>query len=715
MAPASPKDKRRSTRRSAHSSSKSSGSSGSPSPDAAPLPPPPLSADNARSVASSSSASTSRGKRVKDDTDDTQAPPPASPHKRNNSLASTVNGANTAPPVASKRTKRKGKDAAPVDDGTDAASADAVDSRVPEPTDDGEKVEEDGGVTRCVCDGLDDDADAPDFMIQCEQCMAWQHGPCMGFAQESEIPEGNYYCEQCKPEDHVELLKKLARRQRQSSEKSVHASHKSRTSRSHSPTHFLKPAKRRNTMNSRDAAYEENLQELLDATAAEAMPDTDTPGKEGAESVAKTEEPYEEITDIIPGGRKKRKRVDDDNMPAKRKRSASVASDGHGSTVAGQDKPEATTPITTALLPPPPPPPPPAVGKSRARRGGGGRKSAVPRESPAMADGEEAIVPPTKKHPNQYTYRTKSANGQSRRAPQSNNGQNQQSTHDHGTRRNAHNASSNGPSGPGSKNNHNAYYNNVQLPMFTSWGLPDYLAHLQSILPSDVPPPLHIRGSTSFIRDDFGEATATSTATSVTVTVSAEASNGGTRGSMGPFGSEVIEMQTAQMANVLANATESVTERGVKVKWPAKRMSVSDMNKRVRALVEWVGREQALALDRDRRKIALKKAVQTHSQSIRPSSTTLTPSVVSDEPASMAIDGTALTDSPKQEQSSEPEQVHSETAQYLMNLNSSGPVTRRPSTSKMMEELMEELISFQERFGPGVKGQARERRVAVLS
>lgn len=159
-------------------------------------------------------------------------------------------------------------------------------------------------------------------------------------------------------------------------------------------------------MNSRDAAYEENLQELLDATAAEAIPNADAPGKDRAESVAKTEEPLEEINEVGSGGRKKRKRTEDDkyavyfllyplgwlhlmdgtlhSMPTKRKRSASVASDGHGSAAPGQDKTEATTPITTALLPPPAP-----TGKSRARRGGG-RKNAVPRESPAMVDGEES-------------------------------------------------------------------------------------------------------------------------------------------------------------------------------------------------------------------------------------------------------------------------------------------------------------------------------------
>ena len=53
----------------------------------------------------------------------------------------------------------------------------------------------------------EEDGDAAGFMVQCERCMAWQHGPCMGFASESDIPDGDYYCERCKPEDHADLLK----------------------------------------------------------------------------------------------------------------------------------------------------------------------------------------------------------------------------------------------------------------------------------------------------------------------------------------------------------------------------------------------------------------------------------------------------------------------------------------------------------------------------
>ena len=169
-------------------------------------------------------------------------------------------------------------------------------------------------------------------MVQCELCMAWQHGPCMGFASESDIPEGDYYCERCKPEDHSDLLKcvlsssylayfsqctfpcrKLNKRQRQGSEKSTHAVNANRVSRSHSPTQFKAAAKRRNTMNSRDAAYEEQLQRLLESTAAEAGTTVDdTPGAD-RESVAKEDEPVEEIIiEIGPGGRKKRKRADEE-------------------------------------------------------------------------------------------------------------------------------------------------------------------------------------------------------------------------------------------------------------------------------------------------------------------------------------------------------------------------------------------------------------------
>ncbi|THH10661.1 hypothetical protein EW145_g1173 [Phellinidium pouzarii] len=586
---ASAKEPRRSNRRSVHSST--SKSSGSPSPDAAPLPlhtKEPDANSSARSAASSSSNSTAaRAKRAKDDNDE-KIGAPSSGHRRTTSIASTANVHAAHPAPTPKRTKRRGKEnIAKAEDVIEVISEGASNTEVLVA---GEDVpEEDAGITRCVCEGLaDDDGDAAEFMVQCELCMAWQHGPCMGFAQESELPPGDYYCEQCKPENHVELLKKLQRRQRQSSEKSLHNSHQSRNSRSHSPSYLLKTSKRRNTMNSRDAAYEESIQKLLDATAAEAGPGGDNTIKDRAESIAKTDDVFEDA-DFGPGARKKRKRAEDEITTAKRKRSSSILSERVVTVAAAADKPEATTPITSALLPPPPAP---VNGKSRVRRAGG-RKNAAAQDASVVGEGDEGAAA-AKKHPNQYTYRGKSSvNTQNRRGPQSASGQNQQNptTHDHGTRRNANNAGNlGGASGSGTRNAHNAYYNNMQLPMFTTWGLPDYLAHLQSILPSEVPPPLQIRGATSFFRED------------------ASTSSPGA-GEAPSLSLQTSESADAQMANAMANATESLTERGVKVKWPAKRMSVADMNKRVRALVEWVGREQALALDRERRKAALENAL----------------------------------------------------------------------------------------------------------
>lgn len=136
-------------------------------------------------------------------------------------------------------------------------------------------------------------------------------------------------------------------------------------------------------------------------------------------------------------------------------------------------------------------------------------------------------------------------------------------------------------------------------------------------------------------------------------------------------------------------------ERGVKVKWPSKRMSVGDMNKRVRALVEWVGREQASALDRDRRREALENQLKNHGVG---SSADDGAMVVDDAPNSTGHEGNSST---------EDRTTIVATAIKPLDKESSA------STMKQMEELMEELIGFQERFGPGAK--TRDRRLPGTS
>lgn len=159
--------------------------------------------------------------------------------------------------------------------------------------------------------------------------------------------------------------------------------------------------------------------------------------------------------------------------------------------------------------------------------------------------------------------------------------------------------------------------------------MPDYLAHLEPTLPTKTPQPLQLRGS--------GE------------------------------------------------------ERGVRVRWPGKRMSVGDMNKRVRALVEWVGREQASASERYRRREALQAALGE--------ATSLDIMSVSGTVGMMAVDGGS-------QSHPVPPPPPEEKSRAAEGSSIGGDM-------KMMEELMEELIGFQERFGPGAK--SKERRTAMLS
>lgn len=224
--------------------------------------------------------------------------------------------------------------------------------------------------------------------------------------------------------------------------------------------------------------------------------------------------------------------------------------------------------------------------------------------------------------------------------------------HDHGTRRNQLGGNqSAGTSAADARAYRNSHaYAVSQQTLFTSWNLPDYLSHLEPMLPTQTPQPLEVRSSGGAV---------------------ASGSRGG--------------------------SAELTMERGVKVKWPAKRMSVGDMNKRVRALVEWVGREQANASDRDRRRKALEKDIraQKNNGSAEAGSNDV-PMVIDDEGLAPGEQGNQAT------QSSLSPYLMSESALHISE-----------QTMTTMEELMQELISFQERFGPGAKHRDRERRLGA--
>ncbi|GBE80614.1 predicted protein [Sparassis crispa] len=610
--PPSPKEPRRSGRRTVPSASTSKSPAGSPASDTAPK-----SKDSSNRPPVSSSANSGKGKRGKQEDQD---------EALEGAPKNGINGNGNA------RAKRKGgskdKDKTSTTDGgvdTPRAETHGGDTAAqPE-----EEEEEEAGVTRCICEGTgaDDDADIGEFMIQCEMCKTWQHGQCMGHPDLDNVPN-HYYCELCRPDMYVDLLKKYAKKARHSSTNSHNtttaAGNTSRSSRSHSPTHLLKTTKRRNTMNSRDAAYEESVQAIIEATAAEAAAaaNESISNTSAATLINGASDKHAEIeqeTEVTNNTRKKRKRSDDDALPTKRTRSSSTASNPPPPSVLRDP-----TPVNGATAKPSPVSAP--TTKTTRNRRGGGRKAQV--QELMTVEGDEANSTASASNARRATTsRAKATAGQ-----------------DHGGRRAQTNATNAASSASASRAYHHSHaYAVSQQPLFTSWNLPDYLAHLEPMLPTNVPRPLEVRGS-----------------------------------GVDATGRESLER---------------TTERGVKVRWPSKRMSVGDMNKRVRALVEWVGREQANSLERTRRRDAVGRALreaQDMQMDFR--------EPPGDGAGTTAVTTASVVESPLQEN---PNIFEGETAPG----QEAGLVTM-----KMMEELMEELISFQERFGPGAKTKERERR-----
>ncbi|KAI0358572.1 hypothetical protein OH77DRAFT_1193801 [Trametes cingulata] len=613
--PPSPKEPRRSGRRPAPSSSKSP--AGSPPSEATPKP-----KDNSSKPSLHSSHSNGRNKRTKhEDIDE-----PLEELPKNG-----INGN-----VGASRSKRKGKEKEkmalvveiPQDENQENVELVGEDG-----TGENGEDEEEGGITRCICE---DEGDQGEFMAQCEECKAWQHGVCMGYAEAELVPQ-HYFCEQCKPELWTDLIEQwAAKRARQSSTRShppttPSVAHPPRNSRSHSPV-LLKAPKRRNTMNSRDAAYEESVQALIEATKSEAA-NFDLPPRTPVSAVSVNgslngQPNPEHESESLTNPKKKRKRSDDDAASVKRTRSASITSDRPPPSVLARDP----TPQSTAKTPAPPPATAAASRTANARnKRNAARKTQA--QDIASVDGEEA------------------GSGAPNRRQASNNRAKANNASESHARRGQGNAggSATGGNSAASRAYHNSHaYVVSQQPLFTSWNLPDYLAHLEPMLPTDVPRPLEVRGS-------------------------------------------VLDGNPRE-------SHERTTERGVKVKWPSKRMSVGDMNKRVRSLVEWVGREQAAALERMRRKEALDKALQeaqAHDS---------VPAAAIDAGAEeMEVDLAASENTVPREKPPPP----SDSATI-------NPASSEGTTMKMMEELMEELIRFQERFGPGAKAKERDRRGGTL-
>lgn len=313
----------------------------------------------------------------------------------------------------------------------------------PPPPNNGHDEDEEGSITRCICGS--DEEDMGNFMIQCEQCSVWQHGVCMGVANVDESPE-HYYCEQCKPENHVALLNQLKKGRGHAKmlppvspiivQHGLGNSIAARPSRSTSPGLSKPPKspKRRNTMNSRDAAYDEAAQALLQTIQPEPE----------AEPEAQTNQ------------KRKRKRTGDGEEEdlLKRKRTTlspmSTTSDRPAPVVTEDPMPQ----------PPPPKPDPPAPSRGGKRR----------KEKDADADGKP-------KHPNQYTYRGSKVPPQSKRGAANDSAPYMAGS----TRRTAAAAAAAADRAPSPS------------PLPTTWALPDHLSHLADLLPTPSPRGVPVR------------------------------------------------------------------------------------------------------------------------------------------------------------------------------------------------------------------------------
>ena len=209
--PLSPRETRRSGRRSAPSVSASASK--------------PLDSDQpprekVGAVRTASSSANNRNKRLKqedyDESVDDRKQPPAS-------LAAS-SGSNSG--ASNNKAKRKPKDKDKDKQSTSTAGDEDTTATEDQAQENAEE-EEEQGITRCVCGStgalsytppsplsfihgsviLEDDPDAGEFMVQCEMCKVWQHGLCMGYQSEDQVHDEDYYCELCKPEMHQELLK----------------------------------------------------------------------------------------------------------------------------------------------------------------------------------------------------------------------------------------------------------------------------------------------------------------------------------------------------------------------------------------------------------------------------------------------------------------------------------------------------------------------------
>ncbi|ORY89694.1 hypothetical protein BCR35DRAFT_156736 [Leucosporidium creatinivorum] len=478
-----------------------------------------------------------------------------------------------------------------------------VEEEEEEPVEEEVEEEEDDGVTRCVCDEDNDDLSSG-LMIECDTCKCWQHGPCVGLWNEKDCPD-RYFCELCRPSWHGPggILRKAHRKNagpppppaghrrspsvtstshapsqarnkpRESADAALvsaflageqhhpAASHdRERDSQSPSPPPAKSKkdepvAKKRSTMNSRDAAYDDAIAMSIlgpGSAAMRARLAKSSRGGDGSGASASGAEDEEE----------------DDERPNKSRRSRSGdspgADDEHGSkrrrlSVDGEvedqievEEPEET--LEDARR---------EYEANEARRQAEAEAEAAERE-PSLPPPPAPTAPARAKHPNQYTYRPKNGAGGTSRPGRAS--PVKRSTKD--------SASSKGDSayngGGGSTSGGAAFLGGVVenlirsqrprdwTPQEGGWGMPDHLKHLSHLLPTPTPTPLVVPAPTTY--------------------------------------------------SMSAQGVEQLYEQPTKVRFPNKRMTMPEMKKRARNVLEYLGRVEVEMSERAERRALLKKA-----------------------------------------------------------------------------------------------------------
>ncbi|EPE36949.1 FYVE/PHD zinc finger [Glarea lozoyensis ATCC 20868] len=140
------------------------------------------------------------------------------------------------------------------------------------------------GIEEPIISVADITEDGAGFFLQCDVCKVWQHGYCVGIMNEDMSPE-EYFCEECRKDLHrifaapngqryshyLPLYQSLSRTTSRAASFSKDGTRSPRGSKSGRPSSSLQSAKRRSTMNSRDAAYdeEEQLRRAIEASKGE--------------------------------------------------------------------------------------------------------------------------------------------------------------------------------------------------------------------------------------------------------------------------------------------------------------------------------------------------------------------------------------------------------------------------------------------------------------